>query len=353
VSVPTRTDDPATEPGPGAERLPPSSRWVPTLSFHGGVAFLERFALLGLLIALGIFFSVYSGTSGVFLTSDNMQSLFTDLVVISTVLAVASIFPLICGQYDLSVGATAGLSSIVAAAAAGSHGWPLLLAILLALVAGAVVGAVNGALVAAAGINPLIVTLGTSSVLAGLVSLYTNDQTLSSNIPGTLTNLSSSKLVGIPVAVIIAAVIALAMHYVLASRPYGRRLLSVGSSQNAARLVGLSVGRLIFSSFVISGLLSAAGGILILGISGTASPQVGPDYTLPALSAAFLGATAILPGKFNVPGTVLGVVFVSVSVNGLTLAGAASWVSPTFDGVALIVAVGITRLIASRRSRPR
>lgn len=342
-------DEPVTDPTP---TKPPPTRPAPG-RLQNVLAFLERFALLGLLIGLGLFFSFYSGTSGTFLTANNMRALFTDLVVVSTILGVASVFPLTCGQYDLSVGAMAGMSSIVAAGAAAQHGWPLVLAILFALVVGVVVGAVNGGLVALGGINPLIVTLGTSSVIAGLVSLYTSNQTISANIPATLTKLSSAKVAGVPDAVIIAAVIALLMHYVLTSCPFGRRLVSVGSSQNAARLVGLNVKGLIFSSFVISGLLSAAAGVMLLGIYGSASPQVGPNYTLPALSAAFLGATAIIPGKFNVPGTVLGVIFVSVSVNGLTLAGAESWVGPTFDGVALIVAVGITRLIAIRKGSVR
>jgi hypothetical protein len=138
--------------------------------------------------------------------------------------------------------------------------------------------------------------------------------------------------------------------YVLRHTPYGRYLASVGASPTSARLVGLNVPRVILSSFVFSGALSGIAGLVLLARAGTANPQVGPGYTLAALSAAFLGATAIRPGTFNVVGTLLGVLFVAVSVNGLVLAGAADWVEPTFNGAALLVAVTLSTALARRRA---
>jgi ribose transport system permease protein len=135
----------------------------------------------------------------------------------------------------------------------------------------------------------------------------------------------------------------------IARTTYGRRLTSVGINQSAARLVGINVRAVTASSFVLSSVLAGAAGVLLLARTGSGNPQVGSGYTLAALSAAFLGATAFRPGQFNVPGTLVGVLFVAVSVNGLTLAGAHDWVDPVFNGAALMAALALSTLLGRAR----
>jgi ribose transport system permease protein len=101
--------------------------------------------------------------------------------------------------------------------------------------------------------------------------------------------------------------------------------------------------------FVLAGALAAIAGALQLARTGSGNPQVGSNLTLSALAACFLGATVVRPGQFNVPGTLIGVFFVAVSVNGLTLAGAADWVDPVFNGAAVIVAVALSTVLGRRR----
>jgi ribose transport system permease protein len=115
-------------------------------------------------------------------------------------------------------------------------------------------------------------------------------------------------------------------------------------------LVGIRVKAMVASSFVISSTLAGVAGVVLLSRTGSGSPQIGQGYTLAALSAAFLGATAFRPGRFNVPGTLLGVIFVAVSVNGLTLAGAHDWVEPVFTGAALMIAVTLSTILGRLRS---
>lgn len=313
------------------------------------LGFLEKYALLVLFVMLCIFFSLYGPTAGTFSTGANIRNVLGNEAVIA-VAALASIVPLTCGQFDLSVGAVIGLSSIVTASTAATHGLPVPVAVLCGVLAGALIGLLNGWLVAYRGVNPLIATLGSSTLVAGLVSYYTEDQVISLGIPKGLTDLGSGQWLGIPRTVYALAVVAVTVYYVLRHTPYGRYLASVGSSPGSARLVGLRVERFILSSFIVSGALSGVAGALLLARAGTANPQVGPGFTLAALSAAFLGATAIRPGTFNVLGTLLGVLFVAVSVNGLVLAGAADWVEPTFNGTALLVAVALSTAIARRRA---
>ncbi|TQN41122.1 monosaccharide ABC transporter membrane protein (CUT2 family) [Blastococcus colisei] len=311
--------------------------------------FLERYALLLLLVLLCVFFSAYGPTSETFPSPANLRNILGNEAVIA-VTALASIIPLTCGQFDLSVGSVVGLSSIITASMAAEHDLPVAVAILLGVLSGCVVGLVNGVLVAKIGVNALIATLGTSTLVAGLISLYTANQVISIGIPESITALGSGTWLGLPRTVFSLAVVALAVYYLLTHTPYGRYLASVGVSPGSARLVGLRVDRYVLSSFVLSGALAGVAGVLLLARAGTANPQVGPGFTLAALSAAFLGATAIKPGRFNVLGTLLGVLFVAVSVNGLVLAGAADWVQPTFNGAALLVAVALSTAIARRRA---
>lgn len=332
-----------TEPEHKTTATPPR-RGRPELS-----VLLEKYALAAMFIVLCLAFSTMSSTAETFPTLANIKNVLGSESVIA-IAALASILPLTCGQFDLSVGAIIGLSSIVTASAAATHDLPVVVAVLAGVLAGAVVGAFNGWLVAYRGVNALIATLGTSTLVAGLISLYTDNQIISVGIPEGLTNLGSGDLLGIPRPVYAIVIVALFVYYLLRHTPYGRYLSSVGASPASARLVGLNVPRMILSSFVLSGALSGIAGVLLLARAGTANPQVGPGFTLAALSAAFLGATAIRPGTFNVPGTLLGVLFVAISVNGLVLAGAADWVEPTFNGAALLVAVTLSTAIARRRA---
>jgi ribose transport system permease protein len=322
----------------------------PRLTWTGhALPFIEKYALPMLLVLMCLFFTVYEPTSVTFASSANLRNILGNEAVIA-IAALASIVPLICGQFDLSVGAVVGLSSIVTATAATEYDLPVLVAILLGVMSGCVVGLFNGVLVARIGVNALIATLGTATLVAGLISFYTANQAITIGIPESIISLGSGTWLGLPRTVFTLGAVAVAVWYLLTQTPYGRYLTSVGVSPGAARLVGLRVDRYVMSSFVISGGLAGIAGVLLLARAGTANPAVGPGFTMAALSAAFLGATAIKPGTFNVVGTLLGVLFVAVSVNGLVLAGAADWVQPTFNGAALIVAVALSTAIARRRA---
>jgi ribose transport system permease protein len=280
---------------------------------------LERFALPGLFALVLIFFSTWSTTGHLFGTAANFQEVASNYVYIG-ILTLASLIPLVCGEFDFSVGQNAGFTQIVVATAMARFHVPLPFAVLLAIAFGALVGLNNGNVVARLGVNSLIVTLGTSGILLGIVEWYTNGQSISLGISQSLLN-------------------------------FGRYLTSIGSNARAARLVGLRVDRLKLSAFVISGALAGIAGILLVAKNGSAGPEAGSvTDTLSALAAAYLGATSIRPGRFNVLGAMLAVYFIGFSVAGLAIAGVQSWVSQVFSGGALFVAVVISTMIGRRRS---
>jgi ribose transport system permease protein len=220
----------------------------------------------------------------------------------------------------------------------------------LAVACGALVGVANGNTVARLGVNSLIVTLGTSGVLLGIVEWYTGSQSITTGISPRLFEFGSRNTLGIPDVVWLLAVAAAIVYYILEHTPYGRYLTSIGSNARAARLVGLRVDRLKFSVFVLSGALAGVAGVLLVAKNGSASPQAGSvTDTLQALAAVYLGATSIRPGRFNVLGAMLAVYFIGFSVSGLAIAGVQSWVSQVFSGAALFIAVVVSTVIGRRR----
>jgi ribose transport system permease protein len=266
-------------------------------------------------------------------------------------LALAVIIPLTVGEFDLSVAATLGVTSVFTAYAA-SHGLGVVEVIVLALAIGALVGIVNGFLVTYVGVGAFVATLGVATVLSGGNLWMTNGAVIYQGIPGSLVSVARTEVLGLPIVVFYALAMAIVLWYVLECTPFGRYLLSTGKGRDAARLSGVRTRRWVFLSFVISGMIAAFAGFMETSLIGSAPPTVGPDFLLPAYAAAFLGATTIHPGRFNVWGTVIGALVLAVGIAGLNLAGIALWVPPVFNGGMLIIAVSAAALL-SRRSTTR
>lgn len=311
---------------------------------------IERYALVALFVAMMAFFSLWSKTTHTFPTSANIRNVLGNQAVIG-ILAMAIIIPLVCGEFDFSVGSVAGLSQVLCAGFMARLGAPLVVAIAVGVGIGALIGLSNGNTVARVGVNSLIVTLGVATVLLGVVEWYTKGQSIINGISQSLTTVGTGDWLGVPRTVYFLVVVAGGVYYLLEHTPYGRYLHSIGSNADAARLVGLRVERLVLWSFVLSGALAGFAGVLLVARNGGASPQLGTvSDTLQALSAAFLGATAIKPGRFNVVGTIVAIFFLAFSVTGLSLAGVANWINDVFNGAALFVAVLISTIIGRRRA---
>jgi ribose transport system permease protein len=330
-------------------------RDAPALAIDGWrqrwLTFFERYSLVIVFAAVLVFFSTWSRTADTFATAQNFKNVLGNQSVIG-ILSLAVMIPLVCGKFDFAVGPVAGLSQALTAGLMARLGAPLAVAILVSIVVGAAVGLSTGGAVAKIGVNSLIVTIGMSAILSGIVVWYTNSQSIITGISRDLVDLGSGDWLGVPRTLYVLAVVAVLVHYLLEDTPYGRYVHSIGSNEPAARLVGLPVERLVIIAFVLSGTLAAFAGILLVARNGGASPQVGTvSDSLQALSAVFLGATAIRPGRFNVIGTLVAIFFLAFTITGLSLAGAESWVSDVCNGAALFSAVVISALIGRRRTR--
>jgi len=310
----------------------------------------ERYALLVLLMAVVVFFSVWPRTSLAYSQPDSYRNILSSQTILA-VIALGSIVPLVCGQFDLSVGSVALMSSVFTAASYANWHFPMWAGLLFGVALGAAVGLVNGLVVTRFGVNALITTLGSASIVSGVVTWYSGGTSIIQGIPTSLTNFGTGNWLGVPKVVYLLVIVALVVWYLLEHTPFGRYLYSVGSNLESARLVGLNIPSLVLRSFVVSGAAAGLGGILLLASSGAGNPQasVGNTLTLAALAAAFLGATAVHPGRFNVLGTLLAIFFLASAITGLTYAGVKDYIHDLFNGVALVLAVGISAVLNRRR----
>lgn len=311
---------------------------------------LRRVSALYVLFALIGLFSIW--VPDTFLTTTTLKTLLAQQA-ITAMVAIGLVLPLAAGAFDLSVGLVLGTGAIVCAWLVGTHDQSVVVSISLALGAGLLVGVVNGLLVTRARIDSFIATLGVSACLTAVVT-WISDGQLIIDLPDGFQRIATTEVAGIVLPVYYLFVLAIALWFVLEHTPVGRRVYATGGNSDAARLAGVRTTRVVFGVFVASAVIASFAGVLQTASIGTGDPGIGPSYLLPAFAAAFLGSTQIKPGRFNVWGTVLAVYVLATGVKGLQLAGAPFWLPDLFNGVALLLAVGLSGLPRrSRRSRTR
>jgi ribose transport system permease protein len=330
--------------------VPDPVRKRPPRPTSGHVVFdvLTRFGAVWALVALSIFYSiVLPDTFAQFAT---VQTILSTQAVVGMV-ALASLFVLVSGEFDLSVGAIAGLSALLTAKLNGGSDWAAFPALMAGLGLGAAIGLLNGIAVTLFRIDSFIATLASATIISGAATAMSQGLTVSTNPTSQLTTWGQRFVFGgqIPIAAIYLFGLAFVVWFIIDVSAWGRGLRAVGANVQSALLIGLPVRRVKLTAFVASGLTSGAAGVVSVMVVGAASPSAGPAYLLPAYAAAFVGSTTIFPGRFNVPGTLVAIFLLAVGVTGIQLWGAASWAEQVFNGCALLIAVGLA--VRNRRLR--
>jgi ribose transport system permease protein len=338
-----KSADAGTGGGVGAN-LPAGSRRQPTREpWSARVRQLgATYALPMILVIFVVFFSIAEPET--YFTIGNLKTTINNQTVLGLA-AIAVLLPLIVGEFDLSVGANIGLGAILVTGLPSKQGLDLVPAIVLAIALCTAVGVINGLLVTRVKINALVATLGTGTIVTGSVLWYSDGATIFEGIPTSLRSIADGELLGIPLLGIYLLVIAVIVGYVLIQTPLGRHLYALGGSKEAAHLSGLPVGRLTRLAFTAGGFLAGVAGVLEGALLGSGNPAVGPPLLLPAFAAAFLGATTIKVGTFNVLGTMIAVFTLAAGITGLQLIGVPFYIAPIFQGTALLVAVAAVRIL--------
>lgn len=293
-----------------------------------------------------VMFAVFSlWVPDTFLQWDTWKALF-DSQAVTAILAVGLVIALSAGAFDLAIGAELGFGSIFVAWLLVDKGVGLVPALILTLLAGAVIGLANGLLVTKVRIDSFIATLGVSSILLALIAWVSSSQQIL-GLGSSFEKLGGTEILGLTLPVYLMLAIGLVVWYVLERTPLGRRVYATGGNIEAARLAGVRVAAVVVCSLIGCATIAIFAGVLVSANLGTGDPTIGPAYLLPAFSAAFLGSTQFRGGRFNVWGTIVAVYVLATGVKGLQLAGAPVWIPELFNGVALLLAVGLAKFEAT------
>jgi ribose transport system permease protein len=300
------------------------------------------------LAAMIIVFSILLPTT--FASRGNFSAILADQS-IPGILALAAVLALAAGEFDLSLGSNLGFSAIIAIFMSNA-GLPIGVVLAVTLATGILIGAANAFLVIRIGVNAFIATLGVGTVLVG-GNLWITNSALITLDSTDLAGLTITRVAGIQIVLVYFVLAALIAWYTMEKTPFGRYLRATGMGRDAAHLSGVRTDRYLTAAFVAAGALASLAGFLFASRAGSATPTLGPEFLLPAYAAAFLGATTIKPGYFNVWGTVVGVFILAVGSNGLVILGAETWVTNIFNGLALIVAVSASVIVQKRKANAR
>lgn len=307
---------------------------------------LPVYGLVILTVSLIVLFSILLPNT--FPTLLNLRAIISDKAIIA-ILSLAAMIPMAAGRIDLTVGYGIVLWHILAISLQTLYGIPWPVAILIVLVLGAIVGFLNGLLVEIAKIDAFIATLGTGTVLYALALAHTGGRQMVGVLPQGFYAVNGTFVFGLPITGFYVLAITITMWILLEYTPIGRYLYAIGANQRAAELNGIPTRKYVIGAFVSSGLLTALAGVLLASKLRIGQASVGLEFLLPALVGAFLGSTTIRPGRVNVWGTMIGVAILAVGISGIQQFGGSFWVEPMFNGVTLLVAIGIAGYAQRRK----
>ena len=323
----TVVQTPPSTPAPPASSRFDRQRVTHWLSVNG-----VYIALLLVLLVDGLFLDR-------FLSVNNLR---TQLVQVVPVLIVALGMALVIGTegIDLSVGAVMALSAAILPLYLG-YGWPA--AVLMAMLVGALAGVLNGTLVAVVGVQPIVATLALLVGGRGLARVLADGQAKQILDPG-LIGFGSDRVLGVPMTVILAALLVLVVGLVVRRTTFGRQLLAVGGNPRASRLAGLPVRRTLISVYVISGVLAAIAGVVITARLNYSDPSsVGTLVELSAITAVVVGGTPLSGGRVRILGTVAGALLMQLLGATLNQFDVPDSTTRIIQAFVILVAVGLQR----------
>jgi erythritol transport system permease protein len=313
--------------------------------------------------ALIAIIAVFSFLSPYYFSVDNFL-IMSSHVAIFGLLAIGMLLVILNGGIDLSVGSTLGLAGVVAGflmqgVTLQEFGiilyFPVWAVVLITCALGAFVGAVNGVLIAYLRVPAFVATLGVLYCARGVALLMTNGLTYN-NLGGRpeLGNtgfdwLGFNKLFGVPIGVLVLAVLAIICAIVLNRTAFGRWLYASGGNERAAELSGVPVKRVKVSVYVISGICAAIAGLVLSSQLTSAGPTAGTTYELTAIAAVVIGGAALTGGRGTIQGTLLGAFVIGFLSDGLVIIGVSSYWQTVFTGAVIVLAVLLNSIQYSRR----
>ena len=301
---------------------------------------------LTLIVLIAAIIIVMSNVNPYFLSFSNFRAVAvgmapTAIIVIGMAILLAS------GGFDLSVGSVMALSSTVVAMLLLT-GMPIPLAVVCGLVLGGIVGVVNGLLVTGLGINPLIATLGTMSIARGIALVLTEGFSVSS-LPASFAWIGKADIGGFPVIVLFTILLVFLFDLAVRHTRFFRQVYFIGANEKAAMLSGIHVTRVRIILYALTGILAALAGVLLASRLMSGTPTAGNGIELQVLAAAVIGGASLRGGEGTILGAFLGVVFVALINNTMTMLAVSIYWQMIVIGGVLVTAVALDMLIRSKR----
>jgi ribose/xylose/arabinose/galactoside ABC-type transport system permease subunit len=300
-------------------------------------AFTQRQGIVAVFVVLVVALFATKSTFG---TYQNIVNVLQQNSVIG-IIACGMTFAIIIGGFDLSVGSVTALSNVVGATimiAMGPPGIPV--GIAGALAACLAIGAANGWLIAVLRVNPFVATLGSMTVVRGLLYVATNASPRF-GVPYSFTTLGLGYIAGIPIPAILFAAIALLLGFVLHRTRFGHYVFAVGGNAVASAQMGINAVRVRFAVYALVSACAAVSGVILVGQTASATPQAALGYELTAIAAVIVGGASLGGGRGRMAGTIVGVFLLGVVANALNLFGVSPFWQPVATGLILIVAVAL------------
>ncbi|MCX8024910.1 MAG: ribose ABC transporter permease [Thermanaerothrix sp.] len=305
-------------------------------------AFIQRFGLVFSFLLLMLALTLLSDR---FLTPSNLINILRQAT-INGIVSVGMTLVILTGGIDLSVGSVLALAVTIGASLM-KQGQPVGLAVLAALGIGTLLGVINGLMITKARIPPFIATLGMLTVARGLTLMYTQGQPIT-GLPASFRWIGTGVVGGIPVPIILTALVFLAGWIFLTRTRYGAYIYLLGDNPTAARLAGVPTERVTVLVYAISGFCAALAGLVLVARLDSAQPIIGQGYEFNAIAAVVVGGTSFAGGEGGLGGTLVGALLIETLNNGLNLLN----VSPLWEQVVKGVVIALALLLYKAFSPP-
>lgn len=300
--------------------------------------FVGRFGALLVLAALIIVMVIIQPDT--FPTKSNLINVLNQSA-LTAIIAMGLTFPLIAGDFDLSIGYVGSCGGVIACQLMLASGFSIAEAFAIAVAFGAVVGIVNGLIITRIGVNALVATLGVGTLVVGINYAIAGGSPVALSNPLAFVNLTLGTFLGVPYPVYAMFGVAILLWTLLNRTVTGQSMQAVGGNSVAARLSGLHVDRVRVIAFMIAGACAAIAGVLLASRTGQAASDGADGYLLTSFAACYFGTAVLSNGQFHIVGTVIGVLTIGIGFNAIALIGLATYYQYLFQGALLIVGVGV------------
>lgn len=288
-----------------------------------------------------VFILILSIAAPGFFSLRNMNSIFLSVLFFG-IMACGSIFVLLVGGIDLSIGSTAALAGSIMILVTNAYGYSAkgtIIGIILGLLAGILCGMLNGTVAAYFGVPAMIVTLATQNIILGLAQNITENNTITSVHSELVNWLGTGNVLGQPFPVIFFIVLAVIAHIVLSKTVYGRKVYAVGGNDVASKYTGINSKRMQLSGYVISGVSAAMAGIMLSCFNRQAVATQASGYEGDVLVALVVGGVSLGGGEGSIPGAMIGVLLMGVINNAMVLIGIDAIYQELVKGLIVVIAV--------------